>query len=126
MCIGLSCTVAHESGQSERVQPIRPSARQRELLKNGVTFGEYDEAVHAYRTCLDENGYELSDFQLLDVELYWWLVPNEAVDSGVDDECYVTTLAAVDGEWQRNVYERHGYELSIDVGDGTITLSTAE
>jgi len=70
-----------------------------ELSDGEVTADEYEAAFQRYRECLSAAGYELADVQF-DNHVYSFGVPGEAVDSGVDDECYSAEFRYVDMLWQ--------------------------
>lgn len=73
---------------------------QREALADGeVTQDEYTEGFERFRACLRAEGYELRDVELVGV--VWQAgIPAEAVDSGVEGECYPREYKFVDMVWQ--------------------------
>jgi hypothetical protein len=82
---------------------------QREALADGeVTQDEYTEGFERFRACLRAEGYELRDVELVGV--VWQAgIPAEAVDSGVEAECYPREHKFVDMVWQTS----HGEETTL-------------
>lgn len=73
---------------------------QKQALADGeVTEAEVHESFERYRACLRTAGYELRDVTQ-DGPFLNFGIPDEAVQSGADDECYAAEYAGVDLIWQ--------------------------
>lgn len=79
--------------------PPEQSARQVELLEGGVTREEYVAGFRTYSECMTSKGFELIDVDL-EAQVIPYGIPQEAVQTGVHQECYAVEFAAVDKEWQ--------------------------
>lgn len=64
-----------------------------------VTQEEYNAGFERFRSCLRAEGYDLLDIELFGV-VWQANIPEEAVDSGVEEECYIREYKFVDVIWQ--------------------------
>ncbi|CAN7421703.1 hypothetical protein LJR045_002708 [Microbacterium sp. LjRoot45] len=79
------------------------SVEQAAALEDGtVTRDEYDAAFRRYESCITEAGFALVEVRE-EYQVIRYSVPNEAVVSGVDDDCYNGEFVLVDSQWQVSV-----------------------
>jgi hypothetical protein len=79
---------------------IRPSAAQQAEIATGVvTRADYLAAFNRYAGCMAAAGYPLGAVDESSTVLNM-MVPGAAVDSGVDNRCYVSEWQKVDELWQ--------------------------
>jgi hypothetical protein len=75
-----------------------------------VTRDEYDAGFRRFSSCLEEKGFALLNvreaFQVLT-----YGVPEDAVQSGAEEECYSREFAAVDTLWQVSVEDVGEYSM---------------
>lgn len=106
---------------------------QRAALQGGeVTRSEYQAGFERFRACLSEEGYELSSIREVGDVLDYG-IPAEAVDSGVEGQCYQEHFGFLDEVWQiehsadRDYIDRVNACLGTDGTDGTAsTVAEAE
>lgn len=78
---------------------IVSEAQAEELSDREVTADEYHAAFQRYRGCLSAAGFELRDLEFKG-KVYEFGVPGDAVEDGVDTECYLSEFKYVDMIWQ--------------------------
>lgn len=78
--------------------------QQTALMDAEVTEAEYLEGFDRFRACLSEAGYELRDVQKIG-KIMSAGIPAEAVESGVEEDCYNTEYRFLDIIWQVNNYD---------------------
>lgn len=77
------------------------SSEQVESLEDGlVTEDEYKKAFDAYSSCMTEGGYPLLLGKAGESKIIDFSVEAEAVDSGVEGDCYAEHFKEVDIGWQ--------------------------
>jgi hypothetical protein len=110
--IGLACTVgvllpgcSATDGSAEATTDSVMSAAQVAALADGaVDYDEYHEGARRHIACLAAAGYEvLMEEETFDLVNFG--TPEEAVLSGVDEECYQLEWKAVDMAWQEAHWE---------------------
>lgn len=82
-----------------------------EISDREVTLDEYEAAFQRYRECLSAAGFELRDLRF-ERHRYRFGVPGEAVESGVDDECYNAEFRYVDMIWQSSDHVRNSSDTA--------------
>lgn len=76
------------------------SAEQQAALEDGVvTEQEYTAGYDEYVSCLAQAGFEIEE-QGRPGGTYRFGIPEEAVDAGVDESCYLSHFDEVDSVWQ--------------------------
>ena len=75
------------------------------LDDNVVTEDEYTAGYRRFVACLAEKGYTVLELGRPSTQ-YDYGVPDAAVQSGADDECYGSEYAQIDLTWQTNHPER--------------------
>jgi hypothetical protein len=77
------------------------SSEQQAGLSDGVAdTSEYHEGFRRYQACLAAAGYELRDVVQDEYGFISAGIPDAAVESGVDDECYVLEWKYLSMWWQ--------------------------
>lgn len=77
------------------------SAEQQAAVEDGVvTEREYTAGYEAYVSCLGQAGFELEELGRPG-GFYEFGIPEEAVDAGADETCYLLHYNEVDSVWQR-------------------------
>ena len=90
---------------------------------------EYINGFNAFESCMNEDGFSLTSEREVG-GIFEFSIPDAAVKSGVDQQCYQTHFAFVDATWQyengeeRAFIERVNRCLGLDGGRGVAPLTT--
>lgn len=93
-------STASQSSELVGIDTSKSSAAQvQEISDNIATADEYAAAFQRYSSCLNAAGFELHDVDTSQA-VYKFSIPGPAVESGVDDDCYISEFKFVDILWQ--------------------------
>lgn len=89
------------SGSGSSITDVSMSESNAALEDGVLQFGEYQQAVFAFRDCLAAGGFDLAALAVDPVtQVYSYAVPDAAVQDGLADLCYDNELALADEQWQ--------------------------
>lgn len=120
-------TISDDLAHYAKIAPMT-SAQEAALSDGRVSETEVHESFDRYQSCLRAEGYELHNV-VQDGPFINFGVPDEAVQTGVDDRCYSAEYAGVDLIWQ--VVESSDYSeraarvgLCLDLNGITVDSAT--
>ena len=94
-----ACTSTSDGTESGHGGVERSVEQESALVDGDVTVDEYRAGFRRFEACIEAEGYMLGNVEVGDV-LIDYGVPDAAVQSGVDEKCYVKEYELVDTEWQ--------------------------
>ena len=101
VCSVASCASTSTQGNKDVAgsEIQRSEAQQEAVADADVTLDEYRAGFRRFQSCLSAQGYELHGVAVGDV-LIDYGVPDVAVESGTEADCYQSEFELVDMEWQ--------------------------
>ena len=101
--LATGCTSGSSEQPPAELSPGAGDLQRRAVEDGSVTFEEYEAGLLRFADCMESGGHPLADVQFDEAtQLYDYLVAGEAVDGGLEDDCYIGEFQDLDRLWQTN------------------------